>query len=151
MFVLFSVAQLARRFSLDDDDSLIDQYQDYQLSPMDDLAKYDKEKTRFDTFWLAMEKVKLPSGKQRFSILAKVALCALSLPHSNADTERSFSMLRKIQQDSRGNLCQQTTTSLLSCKMNEDSECSTFQPSTQLLKKAKTACSDYKAEHNKKA
>ena len=117
---------------------------------MDDLPTYDKDETRFDTFWLSMEKATLRSGKHRFSLLAKVALAALSLPHSNADAERSFSILRKIQQDSRGNLHHQTTTSLLSCKMNQDAECYKFNPTDQLLRKAKTVCTDYKAEHSKK-
>lgn len=83
------------------------------------------------------------------SLLAKVALCALSLPHSNADAERSFSKLQRIQQDWRGNLGQKTTTSLMSCKMNEDSECFNLQPTTELLKTAKTACSQYKSQHSK--
>ena len=128
---------------------MTEEYQDYQLSPTDDLPEYDKETTRFDTFWLAMEKQQFRSGKHRFGLLSKIALSALSLPHSNADAERSFSILRKIQQDSRGNLNHQTTTSLMSCKMNEDLDCHAFKPSVDLLRKAKTVCSEYKAQHSK--
>lgn len=149
MLFFLSVVQLAGRFGLDDGDCLVDEFHDYQLSPMDELPKYDKETTRFDTFWLNMETVRLPNSQQRFGLLAKVALCALSLPHSNADAERSFSMLRKIQQDCRGNLGQKTTTSLMSCKMNEDAECFNLRPTVELLKSAKTACSQYKSEHSK--
>ena len=64
---------------------------------MYELPKYNKETTRFGTFWLNMEPVGLPNSQQHFGLLAKVGLSALSLPHSNADTERLFSMLRKIQ------------------------------------------------------
>ena len=149
-FVSISVVQLAQRFGLvDDEDNLADQYHDYQLSPMTELPTYKTEETRFDTFWLSMEKATLPSKQRRFDQLAKVALCALSLPHSNADPERAFSMLRKIQQDSRGNLNHETTTSLMSCKMNEDAECHQFSPAMDLLKLAKSACSAYKADHSK--
>ena len=62
----------------------------------------------------------LPTGKLRFHRLSTVAIAALSLPHSNADPERCFSILRKIQTDQRGNLCQKTINSLLSVKFNMD-------------------------------
>ena len=47
----------------DDGDFLTDLYHDYQLSPMGDMPNYDIEETRFDSFWLNMEKVKLSNDK----------------------------------------------------------------------------------------
>ena len=138
------------RFGFDNADSIAEEFQDYQLTPMSELPKYDVSETRFDTFWLTMEKAQLPSKKLRFSLLSKVALAALTLPHSNADAERSFSLLRKIQQDSRGNLAHDTTTSLMSWRMNEDEECHNFKPSSSLLRMTKSACTAYKKEHSKK-
>ena len=93
-----------------------------------------------------MGDVDLPTGKKRFARLSTVAVAALSLPHSNADPERCFSMLRKIQTDQRGNLCQKTVNSLLSVKFNMDCECFNYNPEDDVLKKAKTACGDYQKD-----
>lgn len=90
------MVQLAGHFGLDNGDCIVDEFWDYHLSPKDDLPKYNKETMRSNTFWLRMENFKLPNRQQHFSLLAKVALCALSLPHSNADAERSFGMPGKF-------------------------------------------------------
>ena len=113
---------------------------------MNELDNFNNATTRFDSFLLNMEKKTLFNGNKQFDILAKVALYALSLPHSNADAERSFSMLRKIQQDCRGNLSHKTTTSLMTITMNNDCEFFRYSTTAEILKKAKTSCTDYKQQ-----
>ena len=140
-FLFFSVVALAQRFDTNaDPESLMEECLDYQLAPASELPTFD-EATRLDSFWFAMGDVKLPTGKLRFRSLSSVAIAALSLPHSNADPERCFSILRKIQTDQRGNLCEKTINSLLTLKFNMDLECFKYSPGTDVLRKAKTACS----------
>ena len=116
---------------------------DYQLSPTTELPQFNPEETRIDTYWFDMGRLMLPTGKLRFNRLSSLALAALSLPHSNADPERCFSMLRKIQTDQRGNLGLKSINSLLSFEFNMDCECFTYNPGQGVRRKAKTACIDY--------
>ena len=76
-------------------------------------------------FWHAVSQMKLPSGSLQFQQLYQLSKVLLTLPHSNADTERVFSMLKKIQTDSRDNLSDQTIHSLLSVKINNTTVTST--------------------------
>lgn len=58
----------------------------------------DEKKTyRMDTIWAYLSVAKDPDGTSRFSKLAKVARLVLTLPHSNAEEERVFSMVTKIK------------------------------------------------------
>jgi hypothetical protein len=54
-----------------------------------------------------------------------------------------FSMLKKIQTDSRDNLSDQTIHSLLSVKINNTTECHQYKPDTDVVKAAKKACTSY--------
>ena len=69
------------------------------------------------------------------------------LPNSNADSERVFSMVKKIDTDSRFDLGQDTLCALLSCKINIEDNCYQFQPPAELLKSAKSATWDYVKAH----
>ena len=66
----------------------------------------------------AVSEMKLPSGSLQFQQFYQLSKVLLTLPHSNADTERVFSVLEKIQTDSRDNLSDQTIHSLFSVKIN---------------------------------
>ena len=50
--------------------------------------------------------------------LCKLMFGLLTIPGSNADSERGFSMLRKIHTDQRANLDQSTIISLMTMKFN---------------------------------
>ena len=63
----------------------------------------------------------------RYSVLSKLAKILLILPHSNADPERLFSMVRKIETDQRKQLDPSTVCDLLSVKIN-DNPCYSNQP-----------------------
>ena len=142
------VVALAQRFDVcKSTEELMEEYQDYQLAPASELPSFNPDVTRIDSFWFDMQMTKLPTGKYHFRNLVSVALTALSLPHSNADPERCFSILRKIQTDQRGNLGLQTINSLLSVKFNMDCDCYSYIPEQDVIKKAKSACSDYTKDH----
>ena len=72
-----------------------------------------------------MGKVKGVTGDEslRFSMLTQLAKRLLVLPHSNADPERLFSMVRNIVTDHRKRLDPSTISDLLSAKVNNSRPC----------------------------
>ena len=106
-----TVLGLARRFpqlELADDESLDklrEEFTDFKLSP-EDLPSVDVYKCadlelrpRVGRFWSAVSKIKTLHGTERFSALCKLMFGLLSIPCSNADSERGFSVLWKIHTD----------------------------------------------------
>ena len=63
----------------------------------------------------------------------------LSISCSNADSERGFSMLRKIHTDQRSHLDQSTIVALMSLKFNCDIRCFDVNFDDDLLAKCKKA------------
>ncbi len=55
-----------------------------------------------------------PDGAVRFPNLSRLAKCVLALPVSNAETERVFSIVRKIVTDYRTQMDQNALCALLS-------------------------------------
>lgn len=83
------------------------------------------------------------ASSKRFPTLCKLAKSCLVLPVSNAEVERIFSMLKKVQTEFRSELANDTICSLLCCKQNTDFPCHKFDPSDSVLKAAKAAASLY--------
>lgn len=114
----------------------MDQIEEYLVTPSTALpCPSDPE-----DYWVSLSKITLPSGKKQFDVLGRLAIMCLSLPHSNADPERCFSVLRKIKTDSRSRLSSLTVHNLLSTKFNNTCECMGFQPTVQMVKLAKSCC-----------
>ena len=145
------VLSLARRFpqlGLADDsslDKLREEFVDFQLSPGDrpQVKMYktgDKtEKPRAGLFWAELSKIKTFDGETRFPLLSKLMAGLLSIPCSNADSERGFSMLRKIHTDQRASLDHSTIVSLMGLKFNCDECCMDVSLDHDLLQKCKKA------------
>ncbi|KAI0224406.1 hypothetical protein LSAT2_024570, partial [Lamellibrachia satsuma] len=74
-----------------------------------------------------------------FPLMARIMTPLLSLPHSNAEVERLFSILRKVHTDYRYRLHADTVTAYIQCKMNIDSCCHELVVPTEMLKFAKSA------------
>jgi hypothetical protein len=89
------------------------------------------------------------SIQPRYPNLSKLALACVVLPNSNADSERIFSMLKKIQTEHRSKLTNDTICSLICAKQNQNMECYEYCPDSEILKMAKTACIDYNNELKK--
>ena len=68
---------------------------------------------------MAEQKAITDSASLRFGTLAQLAKTLLVLPHSNADPERLFSMVRKIETEQRKRLDPSTVCDLLSTKIND--------------------------------
>ena len=106
------------------------------------------EDTDVDTFWAAVHGIKLlGSNIPLYANLLVLVRALLALPASNADSERCFSMVRKIDNEERSHLQRSTVASLLSLKLNTDHNCFDYKPSAELLKLNKSAVWQYNQEH----
>ena len=87
------------------------------------------------------------AGEQTFSNLVALMKPLQCLPHSNASSERIFSMVRKIATESRTSLHNDTVCALLSCKLNCDRITAGFKPSKVQMNAAKKAPHKYNQAH----
>ena len=87
--------------------------------------------------------------KARFGLLSKLAKSCTVIPSSNADPERIFSILKKIQTDMRSELNIDTICSLMCAKQNQDLNCFEYEPTEELLKSAKKAVLAYQSNLKK--
>ena len=146
-----TITSLAKRFpqiklaDADSLDNLREEFFDFCLSPADlpPLTEYQAadgtNKPRVGSFWHEVGKIKTLEGQERFGKLCTLMYGLLSVPCSNADSERGFSVLRKIHTDQRSNLDQSTIISLMSMKFNTDDCCYDISLSPELLAQCKKA------------
>ena len=141
-------------------DEVYDEFRFYQslsaIPPEIDTSELyeDEERThiRADLLWHRLEHLRDVNGKLKFGLLANVAKLVLILPHSNADEERVFSMVRKNKTAFCANLSLDTTLpSILHCKVNCFShiKCYEYHPPPRVLQNAKHATWQYNKEHLK--
>ena len=86
----------------------------------------DKEKKiyRMDVIWAYLSITKNPDGTMRFPKLSKVARLVLTLPHSNVEEERVFSMVTENKTSFRPNLGMAgTLQSILTIKLGNSEPC----------------------------
>ena len=113
-----------------DPDQLREELTDYQVADSKELP----QEQRVDRFWGLVGKDK------RFSQLARLMKALLCIPHSNASSERTFSMVKKIVTENRTSLNNTSTLcALLSCKINFTKPASKYTPSKKTLRAAKSA------------
>ena len=90
------------------------------------------------------------SDAKRFKLLPKVAEIVLIIPHSNAELERLFSIVRKNKSLERSSMkLDGTLSSILSMKtMYPESSvpCYLWKPSDDILKTSKRAAMNYNKE-----
>ena len=101
-----------------------------------------------DRHWAGVMKVTTVMGEPRFPTLTKVMVAVLSLPHSNADCERAFSVVRKIHTECYQSMNSDTLTALLQCKMNVDTVCHQFVVTDDMVTLAKRVTMEYNATHH---
>ena len=100
-----------------------------------------------DAFWSAMASLKTVAGHYKYSTISKLMKTYLLLPHSNADSERVFSMVNNIYTEHRADLVQDTVAGVLSVKVNSRVDPQRFEPSRNELGKAKSATMEYNRLH----
>ena len=97
-------------------------FRDYRVAPIDQLPAFvPSDDAAVDYFWFAMGELKVITDLT--SLRFGIAKILLVLPHSNADPERLFSMVRKIETEHRKRLDPSTICDLLSTKINNDNVC----------------------------
>ena len=84
-------------------------------------------------------KIKTLSGEPRSSKLHQLMAGLLTIPCSNADAERGFSVLKKVHTEQRASFSQSTIVTLMSIKMNNSDCCIDTELSDDLLTKCKNA------------
>ena len=99
---------------------------------------------RVDVAWGVMSNLKDPvTDSVMLPRLCRIMKLIVTLPHSNADVERIFSIVRKNQTDFRPNLGLSTLNHIVQLKVNDlnDSEVPfyDFNPSAKFLRRAKKA------------
>ncbi|XP_060125518.1 uncharacterized protein LOC118081198 [Zootoca vivipara] len=124
-----SLVALLPQLSLNED-RLREELLDYQLTDTKQLPQEEK----IDRFWGLL-------GKDvRFRELSRLMKALLCIPHSNASSERVFSMVREIVAEKRMALLDNSTVSaLLACKINYSGPAYKYTPSKRVLKAAKPA------------
>ena len=118
---------------------------DFTLSPIDFSTPHTynavggQKKACAGYFWWVVGNIKTLSGEPRSSKLHQLMAGLLTIPCSNADAERGFSVLRKVHTDQRASLSQSTIITLMSIKMNNSDCCIDTELSDDLLTKCKNA------------
>ena len=143
-------------------DLLHEEFLKYQLLNKSDIPQdvwdkatvvEDKENRYYwmDVVWHYIASMKMPDSGLRFPRLSKIGLLVLIIPHSNAEEERIFSMVRKNKTSFRPSLDPRgTLSSILTIKLAHTEPAHKFEPPIELLKRAKSATWEYNKEHSKK-
>ncbi|MGH0136804.1 UNVERIFIED_CONTAM: hypothetical protein FKN15_013321 [Acipenser sinensis] len=142
-------------------DELSDEFLDYQLMEEKGIPRSIWEQVvsrvneqevyhRMDKVWAHMATIKSPvTGMPKLPRLSKVAQLILTLPHSNADAERVFSMIGLNKTDTRNALALEgTLSSIMTIKMSGmEPNCFKYEPPAEVIKASKSAASSYNREH----
>ena len=106
---------------------------------------------RMDVIWNHLKTVRNTDGGFVFEKLAQVAILVLTLPHSNAEEERVFSLITKNKTKFRPNLkLNGTLSSILTIKLANTEPCHKYEPTKEVLETAKKATVEYNTAHSSK-
>lgn len=94
-------------------EELSQEFNDFVMLEDDDIPASVREeaksqtsdgKYRADVIWNSIHAMKRADGQSQFPRLSSIALLVLTIPHSNAEEERVFSLIRKNKTAFRPNL-----------------------------------------------
>lgn len=97
------------------------------------------EEERADVQWRKISLLKGEDGLMKFSRIAQVMLGILSVPHSNAECERQFSIVRKTRTEFRASMSDKTLGQLLQARCHSRGPRYSQVYSEEFLKRAKSA------------
>ena len=106
--------------------------------------------TRLPSLFSRLRQVQCLRGRGEGACsLARVAV--LTLPHSNAEEERVFSLITKNKTKFRPNLkLNGTLSSILTIKLANTEPCHKYEPTKEVLETAKKATVEYNTAHSSK-
>ena len=119
-------------------DAVEEELLDYILFPSTTLPSVDHEEgkpiqsAQLCVFWQEVGRMSTVAGTAMLPNLTSLAKCMLALPVVNVDTERVFSIVRKIITDYRNQMEQNTLCALVSCKLNNDNKCYELETPNEL-------------------
>lgn len=94
---------------------------------------------RIDVQWSEVGRITSVDGEVKFGRVSKVMLQLLAIPHSNAECERIFSMVKKTRTEFRSSLSNKTLGDLLMVKSHQTGRCFEQVYSDNFLRLAKSA------------
>ena len=106
----------------------------------------------YDRMWHYLSTLKDCTECPRFARLTKLVKLILVIPHSNAEEERVFSLVRKNKTCFRPNLdLDESLASIITCKLAMEGESVTkFSISDDIISTAKQATTKYNKQHSQK-
>jgi len=111
----------------------------------EDNEQYIKDSVIWNYLSILKDKI---TGDLRFRKLSAIAKLVLTLPQSNADEERVFSLIRKNKILSRSSLdINNTLSSILTVKMSNLEPCYKYERTSEVLLAAKKATWSYNQSH----
>ena len=141
---------------------LMEEFLDFQLLGDKDIPQdvWDKATVveeedgqryhRLDVLWYHLLSMRGPDNALRFPWLSKISRLVLTVPHPNTQEERIFSMMRKNKTAFWSSLdLKGTLSSILTIKLAHTEPSHTFDPPKELLRKDKSATTEYNKEHSK--
>lgn len=132
----------------------------YQLLERSDIPEHiwqmalvhdgDSQHYIMDVIWAHLQTLTNPDGSLMLEKLCKTAFLILTLPHSNAEEERIFSMVTKNKTKFRSSLqLDGTLSSILTLKCADIEPCHSYDPPVEVLETAKKATMIYNSNHRK--
>lgn len=97
---------------------------------------------RIDVTWNAISKMKNSADELKYDKLSRIMFAVLSLSHSNADSERILSQVRKNKNECLSDMKTSTLSNFLSHKVfcqAQGENCISFKFDDKLLKKCQSA------------
>ena len=134
-------------------DLVNDQFLSYQLMsdrdiPPSFIGGCDDSSCNVDKLWGFLKDFKKPGTNTcEFDLLFKVANVIITIPHSNAGEESIFSLINKNKTSSRSSLGLDGTLSSLITVKTHIEEPLKWEPSEELITKAKQATLSYNQQH----
>eukprot|EP00795_Rhopilema_esculentum_P010107 gene10107-18765_t len=138
-------------------DELYEEFTDYQTLNDNDFEARAWEEARvsegvIDVLWSYIADMKIPgSNAKRFKFLPKLAEIILIIPHSNAELERLFSIVKKNKSLERSSMkLGGTLSSILAMKTmypESNTPCYSWKPTEEVLESSKKATNKYNEEH----
>jgi hypothetical protein len=123
-------------------DQLNDEFCALQIA---EIPQHVTAEERTDVKWHLISKIKNPMGEEVYKKICDVMLGILSIPHSNAECERIFSLVRKNRTEFRSSMLDESLESILLLKSNFSGRCYEQKFDSNFLKRAKSAtCSKLK-------
>ncbi|CAG4970092.1 unnamed protein product [Parnassius apollo] len=126
---------LARELGFDDQktDKIVQQWKTIQFIEWETAGDSVK-------FWAQVLKYKNAAGVNTFRELADLAIVAMSLPHSNAEVERLFSVMNTVKNKLRNRMCSLTLNSIIMIRNQlkiKKKNCHNYVLPPEVLKKIK--------------